>query len=316
MKRPYTDAHLHLTSLSPDMAEYLVSGPECMLSSSVFTLNEWEHLCKIEADVKARINGSFYSSRDKHNRDSEDEIRNRDIVTGNEEIRIIKTFGIHPQNPDVEMLEVLEKLLSVKQNSTGILNDGSSAAPDAIGEAGYDFFTKVFEAQEQQQDEVWYGQLELAEKYGKPLVVHLRHAVDRMFRDAEMLKRLPAVIFHSFPGSPLEAEALRKRGVNAYFSFGKPVLNHRRNSIECVRKLPEEWLLFETDAPYQTLKGEESTKPSDIVRVFKAAAWLRGMDETGSATVETTAETSAYESGCERLAETVRTNFRKAFLLD
>lgn len=244
-----------------------------MLCSSVFTPGEWKKLCEIESLLQ------------------------NDETAGG--IRILKAFGIHPQNPDVEMLEFLEKLLS------------ESKAPDAIGEAGYDFFTKVFEAQEKQQDEVWYGQLELAEKYGKPLVVHLRHAVDRMFRDAGLLKKLPSVIFHSFPGSPLEAEALRKRGINAYFSFGKPLLNKRRNSIDCVMKLPAEWLLFETDAPYQTLKGEAATEIGDIVRVYRASSIIRSMaDGSGIDCGE------AADSALEKLAVSTAANFRKAFLLD
>lgn len=276
MNRLYTDAHLHLTNLASDAAQAVRESGDIMLCSSVFTLKEWQELCAIESRLKS------------------DEDTSADI-------RILKSFGIHPQNPDVEMLEILEKLLS----------GSSECVPDAIGEAGYDFFTKVYEAQEKQQDDVWYGQLELAEKYGKPLVVHLRHAVDRMFRDAARLKKLPSVIFHSFPGSPLEAEALRKRGINAYYSFGKPVLNRRRNSIECVMKLPEDWLLFETDAPFQTLKDEASTMPADIVRVYKAASWIRSMaDGSGVEYGE------AADAAVERLATVAAANFRKAFLLD
>lgn len=271
MTRLYSDAHLHLTSLAENAVEAVLSGPDSMLCSSAFTLKEWQELCSIEEAVKG-------------------------------DVRILKAFGIHPQNPDIEGLEILEKLLS----------GSATCVPDAIGEAGYDFFTKVFEAQEKQQDEAWYGQLELAAKYGKPLVVHLRHAVDRMFRDASILKKVPSVIFHSFPGSPLEAEALRKRGINAYFSFGKPVMNKRKNSIECVQKLPDEWILFETDAPFQTLKGETSTQIADIARIFEVAALLRGY----GITVESAENQEGLQSGPEKLAAIAGANFRKAYMLD
>lgn len=280
MNSPYTDAHLHLTALPQDAAASLAASGDCMLCSSVFTLGEWQKLCDIDA-----------------------------AATGS--VRILKAFGIHPQNPDAGILPVLESLLSESGKQAAGADESASRGPDAVGEAGYDFFTKVFEAQEKQQDEVWYGQLELAEKYGKPLVVHLRHAVDRMFRDAGRLKKLPSVIFHSFPGSPLEAEALRKRGINAYYSFGKPVLNRRRNSIECVMKLPEEWLLFETDAPYQTLKGETATEPADIARVYKAAALIRSM--AGGNGIDCG---EAADIAVEKLAASTAANFRKAFLLD
>lgn len=285
MSLPYCDAHLHLTSLPDNAPAALKKCSDSMLCSSVFTPGEWKKLCEIEALLK------------------------NDETAGG--IRILKAFGIHPQNPDMEMLAVLEKLLSEGTAAAENSCERAACAPDAIGEAGYDFFTKVFEAQEKQQNEVWYAQIELAEKYRKPLVVHLRHAVDRMFRDAGLLKNLPSVIFHSFPGSPLEAEAIRKRGINAFFSFGKPILNNRRNSIECVRKLPLEWLLFETDAPYQTLKGESATEIGDIERVYRTASNIRSMSDNSAAFCGEDAD-----DALEKLAANATVNFKKAFLLD
>ena len=106
--------------------------------------------------------------------------------------------------------------------------------------------------------------MELALKYNKPLVVHCRKANHKLFEYSKQLKKLPEVLFHSFMGPPAEAESLLRHGINGYFSFGKQVLNGNKKVIACVRELPHERVLAETDAPFQTLKGEENTLLSDI----------------------------------------------------
>jgi TatD DNase family protein len=96
-----------------------------------------------------------------------------------------------------------------------------------------------------------------------------------IFESIEKLKKIKAVIFHSFSGSVTEANSLRKKGVNAFFSFGKPILNGNKNAMDCVKNLPLEWLLLETDSPYQTLKGEVFTPPTDILKVYEQFVKLR-----------------------------------------
>ena len=124
---------------------------------------------------------------------------------------------------------------------------------------------------------MWNIQLELAEQYKMPLVVHCRKANEKLFEYAPRLKKLPAVLFHSFMGSLVEANSLIGRGINCFFSFGKQMLNGNKKVIECLQKLPLENLLLETDAPFQTLKGEEFTRAEEIERVYEAAAGLRKM---------------------------------------
>jgi len=84
------------------------------------------------------------------------------------------------------------------------------------------------------------------------------------------------VVFHSFAGSDTEALSLIKRGVNAHFSFGKPLLNGNKRALRCAVNLPFDLLLAETDAPWQTLKGETATDPADIKKVYEKIASLRG----------------------------------------
>ena len=68
-------------------------------------------------------------------------------------------------------------------------------------------------------------------------------------------------------GPPVEAQSLLNREINGYFSFGKQLLNGNKKAIACVRELPPERVLSETDAPFQFLKGESYTTLSDIKQI-------------------------------------------------
>ena len=107
----------------------------------------------------------------------------------------------------------------------------------AIGECGFDLFTDEYKSTFAEQKEIWNAQLELAIKYDKPIIVHCRKGMCHIFESIEKLKKIKAVIFHSFSGSVTEAISLRKKGVNAFFSFGKPILNGNKNAIQCVKSL-------------------------------------------------------------------------------
>ncbi len=178
---------------------------------------------------------------------------------------IVVSFGIHPQNPKQSFIEELEKMVK-------------SRDCDCIGEAGFDLFTAEYKQTLQEQTEVWNAQLELCQKHSLPLIIHTRHSLDKIFKDAKKLSKIPSVIFHSFPGSPLEAESLLKRNINAFFSLGKPILNGNKRAIKCAMELSIEHLLAETDAPFQTLKGENVTLARDIIKVYTEIASLRNLD--------------------------------------
>ena len=70
-------------------------------------------------------------------------------------------------------------------------------------------------------------------------------------------------------GPAAEAASLLNHNINAYFSFGKQLLNGNKKAIACLRELPSERLLAETDAPFQFLKGEKYTAPEDIKRIYE-----------------------------------------------
>ena len=73
-------------------------------------------------------------------------------------------------------------------------------------------------------------------------------------------------------------------------------MNNNKKVIACVRELPEETLLTETDAPWQFLKGEKCTIPSDIKKNFEAFCQIR-------------------QTTPEQLAQTLKNNFYNLFCI-
>lgn len=184
-------------------------------------------------------------------------------IPSDSKICFYRAFGIHPQSPEPFQ----------KNQLIALLKDGKL---DAIGECGFDFFTQEFKNLKELQEECWKIQLFLAIEYQKPLIIHGRKCTEYFFRDVKLLKQVPKVVFHSWAGTYREALSLLEKNVDAYFSFGKPLINGKKSAIECIQKLPENRILLETDSPYQTLKGEEKTVLEDILCVYKKAFDLRG----------------------------------------
>ncbi|MCR5289496.1 MAG: TatD family hydrolase [Treponema sp.] len=182
----------------------------------------------------------------------------------NMSLSIKQSFGIHPQMPLLDNVTFLDMLL--QQNCI-----------DAIGEMGFDLYTSEFKMHLEEQKKAWHIQLELALHYRKPIIVHCRKGLDYLFADKKQLKKVPAVLFHSFPAGPREALSLLQQGINGYFSFGKQILNGNKKAIACVTALPEQRLLLETDAPYQTLKNESATHPTEIATMYNMAYVLRSL---------------------------------------
>jgi TatD DNase family protein len=188
-------------------------------------------------------------------------------------------FAVHPQLPAGEgegkaAGRIERELLPLLETLAG------EGRLDALGETGFDLYDGAYRETEKIQDEIFALHLETALRYGLPLVLHVRRAMHKIFARTGELKKAPSVIFHSWPGTLGEGEALLSRGVNAYFSFGAPVLSNRRETRRCCALLPAERLLLETDAPYQPPRGRTFSSWRDLPLICRGAAELR--KEAGS----------------------------------
>ena len=172
------------------------------------------------------------------------------------------TFGIHPQAPNEKKLETLEKLVSEKRIA-------------AVGEIGLDRFSVEFAENFELQKKLFAFQLEIAQNAKLPVTLHIRKAIPEIFEQIQKLKKIEKVIFHSYSGTAAEAKSILDHGVNAFFSFGNALLNGHKKALDSVKNLPEERILTETDAPYQPKKGENFSKPQDILMIAEKIAEIR-----------------------------------------
>jgi TatD DNase family protein len=178
-----------------------------------------------------------------------------------------RALGVHPQDPNPESMQSLERILA---------NPLQRNLVDAIGEIGFDLYGD-YKLNLSNQTLYFNRQLQLAQHYSLPIVVHQRKAMSYIFRYVKELKRLPAVILHGYSGTYLEAVSLRKQGVNAYFSIGTPLLWGAKVANQLACQAPLEWLFLETDAPYQPVRSKEFTSFSDIHLIYAEVARLRNI---------------------------------------
>ena len=126
----------------------------------------------------------------------------------------------------------------------------------AIGECGLDYFRlegsdAEKEQEKQRQKEIFIAQIELAKKYKKPLIVHIRDAS----RDSkELLLKYEAKevggVLHCFNA---DEELLSLAKENFYFAIGGVVtFKNAKKLVNVLPKIPKEKLLIETDGPYLT----------------------------------------------------------------
>lgn len=184
-----------------------------------------------------------------------------------------RSFGIHPQAARMTHADFLASL-------------AARGELVAIGEAGFDFFadrpdrvrTKENEAIQRQAFEF---QLFLAIKYSLPLIMHVRKAMDLVFEYSARLARLPAVLFHCYSGTEADALSILRRRMEAWFSFGTPLLKGNLRAARACASIPKDRLLAETDAPWQPPRGSEWTGCGHLERVLESMALIRGEPEAG-----------------------------------
>jgi len=149
------------------------------------------------------------------------------------------SIGIHPWYIDENRLENDLKTIEKKLQLSECL---------ALGECGLD---KRIEIPLALQIEVFEKQIELAEKYQKPLVLHLVAAFDELIEIKKRLKIKVPIIIHGFSKNEQVAKQLIDNGF--YLSFGKYLL--RNPDLETVFKsVPNDRFFLETDTIAETLE--------------------------------------------------------------
>jgi TatD DNase family protein len=145
----------------------------------------------------------------------------------------------------------------------------------AIGETGLDFYRDL--APRADQERAFAAQIALARETGKPLVIHTRAAedatLDQLAGEADGL----SVVIHCF-SMPERLDECLERGYAVSFA-GNVTYKNAADLAQAARRVPEDRLLVETDAPYltpQAVRGERN-QPAFVAHTVAFLAELRGV---------------------------------------
>ncbi|CAN5158392.1 TatD family hydrolase [soil metagenome] len=186
------------------------------------------------------------------------------------------TVGTHPHNAAEETDVTLRELIELAQHPKVI----------GIGEAGLDYHYDL--SPRDVQAASFRVHIAAARETGLPLVIHSRSAEDDTagILEDEMKQGAFKPLLHCFTSK----WDLARRGlaIGAYVSFSGILTYKNAEDIrETARRVPEDRLLVETDAPYLApvpFRGK-SNEPAFVVKTLETLSSVRGVSpETMAAT--------------------------------
>ena len=187
---------------------------------------------------------------------------------------LVYTLGIHPlytnqaQEGDIETLEkrIVESL--------------SDPRFVGVGEIGLDYFVEDLDPHK--QEFFFNAQLDLAQKYQLPVILHVRRSQDAILK-ALRRRSIPSGIAHAFNGSFQQAEQFIELGFK--LGFGGAATYERALQIRrLLKELPLDSIVTETDSPDippAWLRGEgiAFNEPAFLPRIAKELALVRGVSD-------------------------------------
>lgn len=180
---------------------------------------------------------------------------------------VYASIGLHPDGSDKFNLDA-EKLLENLAGKNKVV---------AVGETGLDFKCSI--PLDLQKRSFEY-QIELAEKFHLPLIIHARDAFKEVIDVLTAIHRdSHSGVFHCFSGNIEIAKSILDMGY--YISFtGIVTFKNARGLSEIVRYVPIERILVETDAPFlspEPFRGK-TNEPARVLYVAKRIAELKGLN--------------------------------------
>ena len=154
----------------------------------------------------------------------------------------------------------------------------------AVGEIGLDFYRDL--TPRDKQRDVFRRQLALADKAGKPIIIHCRDAFDDVIEVVRDEGRQARGIFHAFTGDAAMAKTVLDLGF--HIGIGGVVTFRNSKLSEVVTGLPLESIVLETDCPYLTpmpFRGKRN-EPAYLTHIAEKVAASIG--QSVDAVVETT----------------------------
>ncbi len=175
------------------------------------------------------------------------------------------TLGLHPYYINEHSGTDLEFLAQSLQGSGAV----------GVGECGLDYYLKDLDRDRQKL--IFEAQVVLAKHFDLPLILHVRGAIDEVFKVLKKHNYFKAVM-HSFNGSVEQAKQIIDAGI--YLGFGPAVCNPKANKLkQLIEFMPIEHMMLETDAPDQPFHDRSGKRnlPIDLLRVNEEIAAIKGL---------------------------------------
>ena len=160
------------------------------------------------------------------------------LSTVEKDDRLYGAIGVHPSEAQKYDDNAEKRIIEILKNPKMV----------AIGEVGLDYYwDKSFV---ELQKEVFIKQIEIANEFNKPLIVHEREAHADAF---DILKKYAKtkVLFHCFSGSVEFAKQCIREGYKLAFG-GVVTFKNAKTVKEVVKNIALEHIMLETDSPYLT----------------------------------------------------------------
>ena len=166
---------------------------------------------------------------------------------------IYSICGISPNDIE-ETLEQTYKQINIIEE---LLKSDINNKIIAVGEIGLDYYWN--KENKEIQKEAFKKQIELANTYKLPIVIHTREAVQDTIDILKQNEVKEKGIFHCCPlNRELVKEALK---LGFYISFAGPItFKNSKNAEEIVNMVPLDRILIETDSPYLAPEPKRGTR--------------------------------------------------------
>jgi len=179
---------------------------------------------------------------------------------------ITPALGIHPWYAAGRSEFWLGRLEELLERDEGI----------AVGEIGLDH--ALPQRDDDDQMKLFYEQLSLAARLGRPVSIHCRKAWGSIM---QLFRREPGIaagsVIHSYSGPPELVGELTGYGVSLSFS-GAITYTGNRRCREAAALTPVDKLLIETDSPDIVPSGWSGhNEPASLEKVASALAFVRGI---------------------------------------
>lgn len=146
----------------------------------------------------------------------------------------------------------------------------------AIGEIGLDYH---YESTDKKiQKEVFKKQLNIADKYNKPIIVHSRDAIKDTYDILSEYKLKGSI--HCYSGSVEMAKEFIKLGYNIGIG-GVCTYKNAKNIITVLENVSLAYILLETDSPYLSPEGKRGEKntPANIPLIVDKISKIKNVSK-------------------------------------